>query len=234
MKTIGILVATIFCTMQLVASELIITGQTPKPFNVTINGRTYFSHGGSITITNLHPNNYRIAISSKSGKSHHSYQSIEYIRIPANSIVYAKVYPNNKLDITNTTIIRSQKVYAESRPARQCAPQYYERGMSQSQFEILYDRLTNIQFDSDRAKATRRAILDNNVTANQAYDLVNLFNFEEYRLEIAKLAYDKTIDKNNFYSVFELLSFESSKRELENYMNEPGYYRAPTYSYSER
>jgi len=50
-------------------------------------------------------------------------------------------------------------------------------------------------------------------------ELVGLFTFESSKLEIAKAAYGRTIDKNNFYQVNDAFTFSSSVDELSEYIN---------------
>ena len=47
-----------------------------------------------------------------------------------------------------------------------------------------------------------------------------LFTFENNRLEIAKLAYNKTIDKNNYYQLNDALTFSNSKEELARFIRQ--------------
>jgi hypothetical protein len=45
-----------------------------------------------------------------------------------------------------------------------------------------------------------------------------MIDFESTRLRIAKEAYTKVVDKNNYYTIFNQFDFESSKRELSDFM----------------
>ncbi|MCX7728498.1 MAG: DUF4476 domain-containing protein [Bacteroidia bacterium] len=45
---------------------------------------------------------------------------------------------------------------------------------------------------------------------------MKLFSFEETRLEFAKYAYSKVIDKENYYQVNDAFQFENSIEELNN------------------
>ena len=47
-----------------------------------------------------------------------------------------------------------------------------------------------------------------------------LFSFENNRLEIAKLAFRKTVDKQNYFMLNEALTFSSSKDELARFIRE--------------
>ncbi|MEO8149818.1 MAG: DUF4476 domain-containing protein [Bacteroidia bacterium] len=51
-------------------------------------------------------------------------------------------------------------------------------------------------------------------TCVQVKEIVNLMSFESGKVEIAKYAYDFTIDKENYYTVADAFSFSSSKEDL--------------------
>lgn len=131
MKTIAITAAILFGTLQMFASDLVMTGTTPKPFNVTIQGITYYSHQGEIFVRDLAPGNYRITIFSENKNSHHYNRCVyttEYITIPVNATVYTNVFPNNSLITESIVYFRPQKVYAHSRPVNH--NNYYKEGCS--------------------------------------------------------------------------------------------------------
>lgn len=138
MKTIAITAAILFGTFQMFASDLIMTGTTPKPFNVTIQGITYYSHQGEILVRNLAPGNYRITIFSENKNSHHYNRCVyttEYITIPVNATVYTNVFPNNNLITESIVYYRPQKVYAHSRPVNH---NDYNRGNCKKQYNSDY------------------------------------------------------------------------------------------------
>ena len=57
-------------------------------------------------------------------------------------------------------------------------------------------------------------------TAQQIKGIVELFSYENSRLEIARFGYDYTINRSNYYStVSQALDFENSKKNLLNYIN---------------
>ena len=47
-----------------------------------------------------------------------------------------------------------------------------------------------------------------------------LFVFESNKLEVAKSAYRKTVDKQNYYQLNDALTFSSSKEELARFIRE--------------
>ena len=58
----------------------------------------------------------------------------------------------------------------------------------------------------------------NPVTANQILGICKLFSFESNKLSFAKFAYTYCVDKNKYYLLNEAFSYESSKRELNEFI----------------
>jgi len=94
--------------------------------------------------------------------------------------------------------------------------------MSQPSFDHLHRVIENTTFDDSKLVIAKQAIRDNNFSTEQIGVLMSSFNFDSYRLKLAKLAYDKTVDKENYFMINELLSFISSIRELDHYISKYG------------
>lgn len=52
----------------------------------------------------------------------------------------------------------------------------------------------------------------------QVKELLALFSYEDSKLELAKYAYDYTVDKGNYFMVNEAFSYSSSKESLMDYI----------------
>lgn len=115
MKTVLITVAIVFGSIQMFASDLVVTSTHPKPFSITIDGYTYHSQRGEIVVRDLAPGTYRVAVFSH---NHHQKTSrIQYIYIPARANVFAVAYPNNEISTKEIVYYKPQhKVYAHSQP----------------------------------------------------------------------------------------------------------------------
>jgi len=67
-------------------------------------------------------------------------------------------------------------------------------------------------------KSVSHIISGNFFTADQVKEMMSLFAFENNKLDIAKQAYSKTIDKENYHCVSDALNFKSSKEELARFI----------------
>lgn len=74
---------------------------------------------------------------------------------------------------------------------------------------------------SSTMKSVAKQILSSRkcFSCNQIKQIVALFSFEDDKLEIIKYAYDFTTDKQNFYTLVDVLKFSSSKEDLMNFIN---------------
>ena len=48
--------------------------------------------------------------------------------------------------------------------------------------------------------------------------MVTLFSFENNKLEIAKYMYGKTLDRKNYFVIYNVFTFSRSKEELAEYI----------------
>ena len=78
--------------------------------------------------------------------------------------------------------------------------------------------LADESFDSSRLKLAKQIIMSNPMSVNQIMDICKLFSFESNKLDFAKFAYRHCTDKNRYFMLNEVFSFESSKRELHDYI----------------
>lgn len=86
--------------------------------------------------------------------------------------------------------------------------------ISDYNFSQLTSFISKRPFSDSRVSIMKEAIDFNWFKVNQIKDLFSYLSFESDKIEIAKYSYKKIIDKQNFYHLYDLLSFESSVDEL--------------------
>ena len=92
-------------------------------------------------------------------------------------------------------------------------------GMTPQDYEDAYQVISDESFDSSKLTVAKQVISANPMTASQILGICKLFSFESNKLEFAKFAYANCVDQNKYYLLNEAFSYESSKRELNNYIN---------------
>jgi hypothetical protein len=96
----------------------------------------------------------------------------------------------------------------------------YSRVMSDFDFNRAKENLRKEWFENTRM-TTAKFIMDRNYfTSQQVKELLELFTFENNKLDLAKYAYGKTVDKRNYYIVNDVFAFGNSKDELARYIRD--------------
>ena len=97
---------------------------------------------------------------------------------------------------------------------------YYGNVMRPDEFNnFLMALKRDASFDDSKVGMISNAAQNTFFNAKQIYEMVNTLNFEKGKLQVAKQLYSKCVDKQNFYQVYQALSFDSSKRELSKYIS---------------
>lgn len=92
------------------------------------------------------------------------------------------------------------------------------QAMNAKDFSQFKQTIYNESFESTKLAMARPTISKNYFTSAQVKEIVDLFSFENSKLDIAKSAYRNSIDKNNYFVVSDALSFSSSKEELAKFL----------------
>lgn len=72
----------------------------------------------------------------------------------------------------------------------------------------------------DTKLSTAQSIANNNYfTTDQVIEICRLFTWDESKLAFAKYAFKKTLDNNNYFKVNSVLSWDSDKTALNDYVN---------------
>lgn len=90
--------------------------------------------------------------------------------------------------------------------------------MNNANFEEAKRTVAANGFDETRLSTAKQIVSSNCLNTNQIAALIKIFGFEESKLDFAKYAYDFCVDRNNYFKIANSFSFESSKTELNNYL----------------
>lgn len=95
----------------------------------------------------------------------------------------------------------------------------YAIGMNDREFKNVLQSIDKEWLESNKLKSASQIVRSNSLMTAQVEQILLLFSFENNRLELAKQAYANTVDKRNYSRLFDVFSFNSSKVELERYIN---------------
>jgi hypothetical protein len=238
MKTVfTLLLATIISTAAFAADEgrLSITVAVQKDAVVYVDGRTYQPDDNSIVIDNIRSGNhsikvYRKANNRNNGRNNNRNQREELLY---SSTVYVR--PSYHVDIV---VNRFGKALVDEKAINSRDDDWdrddnwgrdrdrdnnnsYNRAMSEYDFNALHQKIKGAWFGSSKMNMAKDAFSRNNYFSTaQVRQILQLFNSESDKLELAKLAYRQTVDQRSFFQLYDVFSFQSSKDELDRYIRD--------------
>jgi len=84
-------------------------------------------------------------------------------------------------------------------------------------FEAAKETVRQSDFEATKLSTAKQIALANCMYADQITDMCRLFDFENSKLDFAKTAYNRCIDKSNYFKVNSVFEFDNSKGELSKY-----------------
>ena len=90
--------------------------------------------------------------------------------------------------------------------------------VSADRIKDMANTIENQSFSDDKVRVSKQIIRTNCITLNQLLQFLEQFDFDGSKLEIAKFAYDYVYDLENYYKVYNVFSFSSSGKELDEYI----------------
>ncbi len=94
-----------------------------------------------------------------------------------------------------------------------------QESISGDDFENLKEQINEEHMDSDKLKKAKSLFNQNCMTSKQAREICSIFMLDDTRLEMAKFAYGRTTDKDNYLSKFsKVFSFRKTYDQLEEFV----------------
>lgn len=90
----------------------------------------------------------------------------------------------------------------------------YRTPMHQEDFRQLLSVIESKSFESTKQQIAMGALDSNYFTSAQIGEMLDRFTFESTKVEVAKRAYERVIDQDKFYLVYNSFTFESSITDL--------------------
>jgi Domain of unknown function (DUF4476) len=94
----------------------------------------------------------------------------------------------------------------------------FGRTLSDVEFNQLLHNINRESSENNMMKSTTQIINTNYLTSEQVKEMLQLFTFENNKLSLAELAYDRTVDKRNYFVVNDVFSYSDSKAELARFI----------------
>lgn len=85
-------------------------------------------------------------------------------------------------------------------------------------FEKVKQTISDKSFEDSKLQIAKQVTTSNCLFASEVKEIMELFSFEKSRLDFAKFAYKFTYDIGNYYTINDAFHFESSIKELNDYI----------------
>lgn len=87
-----------------------------------------------------------------------------------------------------------------------------------SNINSIKSAIEDEDFSDDKIMVAKQALRGKCLTTDNVTSIMDLFDFEDKKLEFAKYAHDYTYDVDNYYKINKAFDFSSSKEELNEYI----------------
>ena len=231
MKTVLTLLLATVATTAFAYDEgrITITLASNKAYTIFINGRQHFATDNQLVIDNIRPGTHSIKIYQSGRSSRNSHRNERHPRSDRfEELVYStNVYlkPSYHVDIMinrfGKALVDEQLLNNRSRweddDWRNDNNNRYNRAMPEYDFNQLKLAIRNAWFASDKLRLARSAFERNYFETIQVKQVLQLFASDSEKLELAKAVFRNTLDQGNYFQLYEVFSFQSSKDELERF-----------------
>jgi Domain of unknown function (DUF4476) len=217
-----------------VQSKLSITVVGNKDIEIIVDNNRYQSNDNSVVINSLQAGSHTIKVYNLKNKGRNIFRN--NAKLLYSSTIYVR--PGYHVDIS---IDRSGKAIFNERAMRSNGRNrdwnddyrnddyrndnrnnnrngYTGRAVTSQQFSSMVQTLRREFSENSRLVLAKQMIDRNQFSSDQVKYMMQLFSFENARLELAKYAYRNTTDQRNYFVVYDALSYSSSKEQLANYL----------------
>ncbi|MEO6488886.1 MAG: DUF4476 domain-containing protein [Ferruginibacter sp.] len=213
-------------------SKITINTLTQKQVRVLIDGNNYSgnSRNNDITINYIKPGYHAVKIYQQKSGGFRNRKSYNSLQLVYDATIYVR--PQYHIDII---INRFGKAFVDEREMN--AEYYanieddhndnnwnqnvgYAQPMNSNSFEQFKQVLRRESFDNTRLIIAKQTIQANTFTSVQIKDLLQVFSYEDSKLDIAEQAYKYVIDKNNYFTLNDAFAYSGSKEELARYIRD--------------
>lgn len=202
-------------------SVLSVTSLDGSRISVVIDRMHPTNPSNTVYINNLNEGDHFVRIMRLSGSRYHPvYRTIfsGMVYIPYATEVVAVVS-------RNSFRIREQRPLLPPAPQVYEQPHYYQPYQDyvcEEDFNQLLQSVQSRSFESTKMTMAKQFISTNFLSSRQVARLMNAFSFESSKLELAKYAYQRTVDKQNYFVVNDEFGFESSIEEFSRFIASQG------------
>ncbi|MFN8153885.1 MAG: DUF4476 domain-containing protein [Bacteroidia bacterium] len=211
-------------------SDLRIRSYDNRPVIVSFNQVQYNTPGTWVNINDVRPGRHFIKVWSAATPRAYGYgRQLMYsgfIDVPSGAEVRAMVTKSFNIRINQVIPFAPEPVFDPYEPYQQyqqgpghCGTPPAPMCMHEESFRELVCTIDHQSFESTKMQIAKQAIRQHGViSTDQVSELMRLMTFESSKLELAKFAYQYTVDQGHYFRLFNEFTFDSSVRELSNFI----------------
>ena len=248
MKITSTLLMAIFISMASFAipvqSKLSITVVGHQNIQIMVDNNRYQGQENSIVLNNLQPGSHTIKVYSSRNQKRSIWGNNNNTRLIYSSSVYIRpgYYTGITIDRNGKALIDERAIRSnrrnDDRDDYKNNGRYNERNdrfderdnrynekndynrkpVTEQSFSSMVQTLRREYSENSRLALAMQLVDRNYFTSGQVKYMMELFSFENNKLELAKYAYRNTTDQRNYFVVYDALSYSSSKEQLAEYI----------------
>ena len=237
MKTISTLFtsllfsAVVFAADARHSSMITVKSSSQRDIQVVIDGKTFISGKNIVIVGDVNPGYHSVTVYRESRYFNRGFEQVYTgsVAVKPGTDVQITVGRRGRTDIAYVRKDQRTDDWAYENPASPSANDYgrwednktynsYASPISGREFNQVMNSMQKEWFENNRMKSASFIISGNFFTADQVKDMISIFSSEGNKLELAKQAYSKTLDKENYSCVMNALDYKSSKEELARFI----------------
>ncbi len=219
MKTTITLLAICFSFInQLKASELFLRVNRSGTHYATVSGQTIYNSTNVFRFFDLPSGSVFVQVFQQ-GSNVQVFSST--VTLGNNQRIVGEIDQNGNLIIVQTLNINVQNWYTStSNEVFSTGGQIFNPQpiIDNSGFTLFLEDLKKESFDSRRQERALAYVTKANLSADQIGQILKTFSFDSYKVDVAKKAYERCFDKQNYFLWKSAFSFESNFREVTDYI----------------
>ncbi|MEO1051942.1 MAG: DUF4476 domain-containing protein [Bacteroidota bacterium] len=90
--------------------------------------------------------------------------------------------------------------------------------MSNADFSTAMESISSKSFAEEKMTVAKQVLRSNCMTVDQIKEVIGIFTYEDDKLEFAKVAYPKAVDKSNYYQVNDTFTYSETIEQLDAFL----------------
>ncbi len=128
-------------------------------------------------------------------------------------ILESKALMNGELEVITQTLLPNPEVTLSVIP-----PATVVTAMADTDYNDMLKSVKKESLESTKLEMAKTFFGNQHLSSAQVLGIVKVFSLENSKVNFAKFAYSRTIDKPNYYKVYDAFSLSGSKKDMSEYI----------------